>query len=74
MLVLTRKADQEIVISGNIRVRVLSVRGHRVRLGIDAPRDVSVARQELEADLMPISEFHEPVSGHIREELLASAP
>ena len=72
MLVLTRKADQEIVISGNIRVRVLSVRGNRVRLGIDAPRDVSLARQELEADLLPLSEFHEPVSELVREELLVS--
>ncbi len=71
MLVLTRKADQEIVISGNIRVRVLSVRGNRVRLGIDAPRDVSVARQELESDLLPLSEFHEPTSGLACEELLA---
>jgi carbon storage regulator len=74
MLVLTRKADQEIVISGNIRVRVLSVRGNRVRLGIDAPRDVSVARQELEADLLPLSEFHEPMIASGREELLASVP
>jgi len=47
MLVLSRKADQGIVILGNIRVRVLSVRGNRVRLGIEAPREVSVTRDEL---------------------------
>jgi carbon storage regulator len=51
MLVLTRKTDEEIILSGEIRVRVLSIRGSRVRLGIDAPRDVSVARCELQSEL-----------------------
>jgi len=48
MLVLSRKVDQEIVIDGNIRVRVLKVKGNTIRLGIDAPRDVHIARGELE--------------------------
>jgi carbon storage regulator len=47
MLVLTRKADQELVIDGQIRVRVLSIDGGRVRLGIVAPRSVPVTRTEL---------------------------
>jgi carbon storage regulator len=47
MLVLTRKIDQGIVISGNIYVRVLGVERDRVKIGISAPMDVSVLRQEL---------------------------
>jgi len=47
MLVLTRAVGEEIVISGDIRVKVLSVHGQRVRLGITAPPSVQVARQEL---------------------------
>lgn len=47
MLVLTRKASQEIVIDDEIRVRVLAVHGSRVRLGILAPDGVTVLREEL---------------------------
>ena len=47
MLVLSRKVDQEIVIDGNIKIRVLKVKGNTIRLGIDAPRDVQIARGEL---------------------------
>lgn len=47
MLVLTRKADEELVIDGQIRVRVLSIDGGRVRLGISAPKSVPVTRTEL---------------------------
>jgi carbon storage regulator len=49
MLVLSRKSGQEIVIAGNIRVRVLEVRGNRVRLGFTAPDDVEIQRAELVA-------------------------
>jgi carbon storage regulator len=47
MLVLTRKIDQGIVISGNIYVRVLGVERDRVKIGVSAPLDVTVLRQEL---------------------------
>ena len=47
MLVLTRKIDQGIVISGNIYVRVLGVERDRVKIGISAPLEVTVLRQEL---------------------------
>ncbi len=47
MLVLTRRVGEEIVIDGQIRVAVVHVRGKRVRLGIEAPRNVRVERQEL---------------------------
>jgi carbon storage regulator len=47
MLVLTRKVNQAIVIGDNVEVVVLEVRGEQVRLGIRAPRDVTVHRKEI---------------------------
>lgn len=47
MLILTRKVDQGIVIQGNILVRVLGVERDRVKIGIAAPVDITVLRQEL---------------------------
>jgi carbon storage regulator len=47
MLVLTRKSNQSIVIGDDIIITVLEVRGDQIRLGITAPRDVSVHREEV---------------------------
>ena len=47
MLVLTRKANQSIIIQGEIEVVVLEVRGEQVRLGIKAPRNIEVHRKEV---------------------------
>ncbi len=50
MLILVRKVQQGIWIEGDIWVRVLSVERDRVKLGITAPEDIKVMRQELFAD------------------------
>ena len=47
MLVLTRKPDQSIMIGSEIEITVLEVRGEQVRLGIRAPRTVTVHRKEI---------------------------
>jgi carbon storage regulator len=47
MLILTRKVDQAIVIQGNILVTVLRVERDRVKLGISAPEEITVLREEL---------------------------
>jgi len=47
MLVLTRKTNQSIMIGDDIEVSILSVAGDKVRIGIDAPRDVPVFRKEV---------------------------
>ena len=47
MLVLTRERDQSLIIGEQIEVRVIDIRGHKVRLGVTAPRDVSVHRREI---------------------------
>jgi carbon storage regulator len=47
MLVLTRKAGEKIHIGSGITITVVEVRGAKIRLGIDAPEDVSIFRAEL---------------------------
>ena len=46
MLILTRKKGESIAIGDNIQIQVLNVKGGQVRIGIDAPRDVQVNREE----------------------------
>ncbi len=47
MLVLSRKQDEKIIIGDNISLMVISIQGDKVRLGIEAPKDVSIHRQEV---------------------------
>lgn len=47
MLVLSRQRDQTIIIGDSIRITIVEVRGDKVRIGIDAPKDVTVHRQEI---------------------------
>ena len=47
MLVLSRRMGETLVIGDNIRLTVLGVSGGQVRLGIEAPRDISVHREEI---------------------------
>lgn len=51
MLVLTRKMGEGITIDGGIRVVVVQIRGGQVRLGIEAPLDKKIARDELRETL-----------------------
>lgn len=47
MLVLTRKILQKIIIAENIVVTVISIKGGRVKLGLEAPEEIPIVRQEL---------------------------
>ena len=51
MLVLSRKPNQSIVISSDIVITVIEVRGDQVRLGIQAPRTVTIHREEVAAEI-----------------------
>jgi carbon storage regulator len=51
VLVLTRRANQSIMIGADVVVTVLEVRGDQVRIGIDAPRSISVHREEIFREL-----------------------
>jgi carbon storage regulator len=47
MLVLRRKVGESIILSGMISISVLAVEGERVKIGISAPADVTIVREEL---------------------------
>ena len=47
MLILTRKIGESIIVGDNIRVVVLEVRGRQIRLGIEAPPEIVVLREEV---------------------------
>jgi len=47
MLVLSRKRDEQIIIGDGITITIVEIRGDKVRLGIEAPADIPVHRQEI---------------------------
>ena len=47
MLILTRRISESVIIGDDVKITVLGVKGSQVRLGIDAPKDVSVHREEI---------------------------
>jgi carbon storage regulator len=47
MLILTRRISETIVIGDNVQIAVLGVKGNQVRIGIEAPKNVSVHRKEI---------------------------
>ncbi|WP_321324411.1 carbon storage regulator CsrA [Thiomicrorhabdus sp.] len=54
MLVLTRKENESLVIGDDIKLTILSVKGGQVRVGIEAPSEVSIHREELLLKLQEI--------------------
>ena len=70
MLVLSRKAGESIRIGGGITVTVVSVEGNRVRLGVSAPPDVEIHREEVRRRIMEWAEPAPVVHGRPREEVL----
>lgn len=47
MLILTRRISESIIIGDNVKITVLGVKGNQVRIGIDAPKDLPVHREEI---------------------------
>jgi len=47
MLILTRKSGQSVMINKDIKITVIDIKGNQVRMGIEAPRNVSVHREEV---------------------------
>ncbi len=47
MLVLSRRTDEKLIIGENVTVTILSIKGNQVRIGIEAPADVKVHREEI---------------------------
>ena len=67
MLILTRKLGESITIGDSIRVSVLGIRGRQVRLGIDAPSDVVVHREEI---YVKIQQENRKAVGNVKSDLL----
>jgi carbon storage regulator len=67
LLILTRKLGESITIGDNIRVSVLGIRGRQVRLGIDAPSDVVVHREEI---YVKIQQENRKAVGNVKSDLL----
>lgn len=61
MLILSRKTDETIVIGEEVEITILSIRGSQVKLGIKAPKDVHVFREEIGDDFSEEHATHEPV-------------
>ena len=55
MLVLTRRAGESVMIGDNVTITVLEARGDVIRLGIQAPRDVQVHREEVYNELKAVN-------------------
>ena len=47
MLILTRKIGESLIIGDDVEITVLSVRGNQVKLGVNAPKEIAVHRQEI---------------------------
>jgi carbon storage regulator len=73
MLVLTRKPEQSLVLGNTITVTVLAIEGDRVKLGIKAPRDVSVLRQEIHAQVQAANAAAASQIAHGNADLIAAA-
>lgn len=67
LLILTRKLGESITIGDDIKVSVLGIRGRQVRLGIDAPSDVVVHREEI---YVKIREENRKAAGNVKGDLL----
>ncbi len=52
MLVLTRKKNESIVIDNKIRIQIIDINGGKIRLGIDAPKDVRIFRDEIYEEIL----------------------
>ena len=68
MLVMTRKSNQSIMIGDDIEVSVLSIMGEKVRIGIQAPRDIPVFRKEVYLEIQQ-ERAKEMASSNVRAEV-----
>jgi carbon storage regulator len=68
MLVLTRKSNQSIMIGDDIEVSVLSIMGEKVRIGIQAPRDIPVFRKEVYLEIQQ-ERANEMAGANVRDEV-----
>lgn len=71
MLVLSRQRDESIIIGDNVQITVVDIRGDKVRLGIEAPADITVHRKEV---FDAIQRENRRAAGITADELAAAVP
>ena len=69
MLILTRRSSETLMIGDEITVTVLGIKGNQVRLGINAPKNVDVHREEVYHRIQAERVDGEPLSGNLDEQL-----
>lgn len=67
MLILTRRIGETLIIGDDVNITVLGVKGNQVRLGINAPKDVSVHREEIYLRIQQEKEAGESGTGDSNE-------
>ena len=72
MLVLTRKSNQSIMIGDDVEITVLSIMGEKVRIGIQAPRDIPVFRTEVYLEIKEEKRESAGVGERTREDVDAA--
>lgn len=73
MLVLTRKKDQTIVINDDIEITVFDIQGDQVRIGINAPRSISIHRKEVYLEIQQENKKASEVGNVSLEELMKNS-
>lgn len=68
MLILTRRIGESIIIGDDITLTVLGVKGNQVRIGVNAPKSVTVHREEIYQRIQQERTNEEPVSVHVKPE------
>ncbi len=63
MLILTRRVGETLMIGDEVTVTVLGVKGNQVRIGVNAPRDIAVHREEIYERIC--REQEQPAGGHV---------
>ena len=73
MLILTRRINESIMISDNVKVTFLSVKGNQVRVGVDAPKEVTVHREEIYHKIKDKSKQQKGKGKHYKGKIRSSA-
>lgn len=59
MLVLTRRVGESVIVNDSIKIMLVEIRGDRVRIGVDAPQDVKVDREEIHKQLKGLRKIND---------------